>query len=228
MNGEKQMSDAFRTAAILAAAGGFLETYTFLLHGHVFANAQTGNIALCGMAIAHGDATEAVKYLTPVLSFAAGVGFVEIVRLRARTLSRLHWRQLMVLTEAAILAICALLPSGTADMTANLIVSVACALQAQTFRKVHDAPYASTMCTGNLRSLTLTLIAWRRTNERNTGMRALHLAGVIGAFLSGAAIALPVVSACGAKAVSAPIALLLAAVALMAIRPSARDFGQIG
>ncbi|MGN0854329.1 MAG: YoaK family protein [Kiritimatiellia bacterium] len=230
MNGEKQMSDAFRTAAILAAAGGFLETYTFLLHGHVFANAQTGNIALCGMAIARGDVAEAVKYLTPVLSFAAGVGLVEIVRLRARALSRLHWRQLMVLTEVALLTICFFLPGagGSADMAANLVVSIACALQVQTFRKVHDAPFASTMCTGNLRSLTLTLIAWRRTKERGAGARALHLAGVIGAFLAGAAIALPVVSACGAKAVAVPIALLLATVALMAIKPSGRDCERVG
>lgn len=220
MNGEKQMSDAFRTAAVLATAGGFLEAYTFMLHGHVFANAQTGNIALCGMAIAQGNAAGALKYLIPILSFAAGVGFVEIVRLHMRTLPGLHWRQLMVLIETLLLAICFFLPSGTADMTANLIVSIACALQVQTFRKVHDAPFTSTMCTGNLRSLTLALIAWRRAKEQSALSRALHLAGIIVAFLLGAAIALPFISAYGAKAVAVPVTLLLTTVALMATKPS--------
>ena len=38
--------------ASLAMVSGFLETYTYLLKGGVFANAQTGNFALLGMAIA--------------------------------------------------------------------------------------------------------------------------------------------------------------------------------
>ena len=37
--------------ASLAMVSGFLETYTYLLKGGVFANAQTGNFALLGMAI---------------------------------------------------------------------------------------------------------------------------------------------------------------------------------
>ncbi|MGN0846359.1 MAG: YoaK family protein [Kiritimatiellia bacterium] len=219
MKHERQMSEAFRTAAVLAVAGGFLEAYTFVLHGHVFANAQTGNIALCGMSLAQGDFAAVVKYLIPILAFAVGVGFVEIVRMRWRALSWLHWRQLMVLIEAAILTVCFFLPGGRADMVANLIVSVACALQVQTFRKVHGAPFASTMCTGNLRSMTLALIAWRRTGQREARLQAVHLAGVTCAFLLGAAVALPLISRFGERAVLAPMALLLAAVALMTARP---------
>ena len=41
-----QMSDSFRIGAILAAVGGFLDAYTYLARGQVFANAQTGNIVL--------------------------------------------------------------------------------------------------------------------------------------------------------------------------------------
>ena len=78
MAGKTQMSESFRTAAALAFVGGFLETYTFILHGHVFANAQTGNIALCGMAIAETDWISALKYALPVISFA--IPFVHLMR----------------------------------------------------------------------------------------------------------------------------------------------------
>ena len=50
-------SDAWRVAAFLALSGGFQDAYSFLARGHVFANAQTGNIVLFGtkvFALAHG------------------------------------------------------------------------------------------------------------------------------------------------------------------------------
>lgn len=50
-----QMSDSFRIGAILAAVGGFLDAYTYLARGQVFANAQTGNIVLLGVHLSEGD-----------------------------------------------------------------------------------------------------------------------------------------------------------------------------
>ena len=51
MNGQKgkQMSESLRIGLILAAAGGFLDAYTYISRGGVFANAQTGNIVLLGV-----------------------------------------------------------------------------------------------------------------------------------------------------------------------------------
>jgi len=37
------------SGAILAAAGGFLDGLTYVGHGHVFANAMTGNVILLGI-----------------------------------------------------------------------------------------------------------------------------------------------------------------------------------
>lgn len=44
-----QMSESFFLTAILAIVGGFLDSYSYLMRGHVFANAQTGNIVLFGV-----------------------------------------------------------------------------------------------------------------------------------------------------------------------------------
>ena len=38
------------TGLLLAGAGGFLDAYTFVGRGGVFANAQTGNIVLLAVA----------------------------------------------------------------------------------------------------------------------------------------------------------------------------------
>ena len=46
----KQMSESFLTAAFLSLSGGLQDAYTYIYRGHVFANAQTGNIVLSGDA----------------------------------------------------------------------------------------------------------------------------------------------------------------------------------
>ena len=51
----KQMSDNFITGSLLALVGGFLDAYTYLCRGNVFANAQTGNIVLFGAKLAKKD-----------------------------------------------------------------------------------------------------------------------------------------------------------------------------
>ncbi len=50
-NGRKTFADVreFFLTAILAIVGGFLDSYSYLMRGHVFANAQTGNIVLFGV-----------------------------------------------------------------------------------------------------------------------------------------------------------------------------------
>ena len=57
----------------------------------------------------------------------------------------------MLLAEIALLFAVGFLP-GSCDLAANALVSFACAMQVQAFRKVHGYPFASTMCIGNLRS----------------------------------------------------------------------------
>lgn len=51
----RQMSESFRLGAVLALTGGFLDAYTYLIRGGVFANAQTGNIVLLGVRLMEGD-----------------------------------------------------------------------------------------------------------------------------------------------------------------------------
>ena len=49
------MSETHLLGLLLALVGGFLDAYTYVCRGHVFANAQTGNLVLLGIYITNQD-----------------------------------------------------------------------------------------------------------------------------------------------------------------------------
>lgn len=183
----RQMSESFRLGAVLALAGGFLDAYTYLVRGGVFANAQTGNIVLLGIRLMEGDWAGAGHYLVPILAFAAGVLTAELVHARCGRWERLHWRQLTVAAEMILLVAVALLP-GWADSGANVLVSYVCAVQVQSFRKVAGSAFATTMCTGNLRSGTELLYHGLRDRDPVALKRSFEYYGIILCFLLGGAL----------------------------------------
>ena len=89
--------------------------------------------------------------------------------------------------ELAILFIVGLIP-GQYNMTATMLVSFACSMQVQTFRKVNGYGYASTMCIGNLRSGTESLSIYLREKKPEILKKALHYYGIILVFAIGAGI----------------------------------------
>ncbi|MGN8875156.1 YoaK family protein [Pseudoflavonifractor sp. HCP28S3_F10] len=184
--GEKQMSETFALGAVLALAGGFLDAYSYCVRGKVFANAETGNMVLLGIHAIQGEWRTALTYLVPVLAFAAGVVAAECIRSRSGTWPGIHWRQLSVLAELCILLAVAFLPQRW-NMAANVAVSFVCAVQVESFRKVNGNIFATTMCTGNLRSGTERLYRWLQTGEAEQGSRAAQYYGIILCFIAGAA-----------------------------------------
>lgn len=183
---EFQRSESFAAAALLALSGGLLDAYTYLCRGGVFANAQTGNMVLLAIRAAGGKVAEAGRYLIPILAFAAGVMVAETVKRLHRSAGAFHWRHTVLGLEIVLLTAAACAPLGTWDSVVNVAVSFVCALQVEAFRKVHGHAFASTMCTGNLRSGTEAL--YRCVSEQAPG--SLRTAGcyfaVIACFLCGA------------------------------------------
>ncbi len=91
------MSDAFLTGAFLAVVGGFLDAYTYICRGAVFANAQTGNIVLMGIKLSEGNFSGAGQYIIPILAFVAGILISETIKENFREKnSFLHWRQIIL------------------------------------------------------------------------------------------------------------------------------------
>jgi uncharacterized membrane protein YoaK (UPF0700 family) len=61
--------DTVPTGLLLAGAGGFLDAYTFVGRGGVFANAQTGNILLLGVEAGERHWLAALLHVPPILAF---------------------------------------------------------------------------------------------------------------------------------------------------------------
>ena len=210
----RQMSETFRLGALLALVGGFLDAYTYLARGGVFCNAQTGNTVLLGIHLIRRDWLGALHYLVPILAFAAGVLTARAVHDRFGASARLHWRQLTVGAEMLLLAVVAFLPAA-ASGGANVLVSYVCAVQAESFRKVHGSAFATTMCTGNLRSGTERLYECWRTGDRAQGRRAAQYYGIILFFIAGAALGALCTGLWDRRAALAACLLLLGAFLLM-------------
>lgn len=182
-----QMSDKFRSAVFIILSGGFQDAYTYCCRGGVFANAQTGNIVLMSAALFRGEWGSVPKYLVPVLSFLLGIAVAELVHVHYRRQERIHWRQIVLIEEIILLFLVGFIPEYL-DPLANALVSFVCALQVQTFHKIHGQPYASTMCIGNMRSGMESLCAFLRSHDRETLTRSLTYFGVIGVFAVGAGV----------------------------------------
>lgn len=218
---KKQISDSIICGIILALSGGSMDAYSYLFRGHVFANAQTGNIILLGVNLAEGDITTALRYLWPVLAFVAGIVLSDIISATRNSIN-VHWRQISVLIEAALLSIVAFVP-GSTDFVANAIISFACGIQVESFRTIRGNSIATTMCIGNLRSGVYNLDKYLFTKENSFLYKSLIYFGVILSFVIGAIIEGKLIQAFGNYAILFSSVLLIIAMMLMFGRTSGEN-----
>lgn len=186
------MSETFKVGAVSAIAGGFMDAYSYVCRGNVFANAQTGNMLLAGLNIYDGNWSEALKYILPVAFFAVGIVLCEYIRNFVGKCSDgrngfLHWRQVSVLAEMLFLAAVCFIPQKY-NLLANGITSMACGIQLESFRKIRGKGIATTMCIGNLRSATENLCKFIQNREWSFLRRSLFFFGVIFFFVLGAVV----------------------------------------
>ena len=181
------MSESFLIAGILSISGGLQDAYTYMYRGKVFANAQTGNIVLLAQNLIDRNWSVALRYFSPLLFFALGVAAAECIHMRYQKAQRIHWRQLVLAIEILLLFAVGFFPNEM-DLLANAMVSFACAMQVQAFRKVNGYAFASTMCIGNMRSGTEALCVYFHTHDREVLKKALTYFGVIGIFAVGAGL----------------------------------------
>ena len=180
-----QMSEAFINCIFLAMSGGFQDAYTYFTRDGVFANAQTGNVVLMSREFMTGNFKQALKYLFPILAFAAGVFFADRIQKHFKYAKMFHWRQGILLLEIAILLLVGFMPQKMNTLAA-VMVSFSCALQVQTFRKVKGYSYASTMCIGNLRSGISSLSDYIQNKDPEEFNRTVYYFGIIFFFAIGA------------------------------------------
>lgn len=184
MNKNIQMSESLVTGMLLAFTGGFLDAYTYITRGGVFANAQTGNMVLFGIKIFEGD-WYSLSYLIPIFTFIIGIASAEAVKRKYKNSPRLHWRQIIIIAEILVLLICSFVPKNY-NLIVNSAISFVCSLQVAAFRKVNGNPYATTMCTGNLRSAIENLMNYKMQKDNHSLYNSLQYFSVIFIFIAGA------------------------------------------
>ncbi len=224
MERAKQASESIELGIVLALAGGFMDVYSYVARGGVFANAQTGNILLTGVHLSEGDFALAIRYAVPVICFAVGIMLADLVH--ERFYSRFHWRQVTVFAEALILLGVSCM-SSELDLPANCLTSFACGMQVESFRKIHGHGIATTMCIGNLRSALQSVDDYIVTHKRGFLENGALYFGIIACFVAGAVLGNWCVDMLGLRAIAVASALLLLAFVIMfADRERARRRAQ--
>ena len=226
MNSKKkrrgQMSEAFCTAMFLSLSGGLQDVYTYLFRGKVFANAQTGNIVLMAVHAFAGEWGRVLHYLVPLCFFALGVFAAELMHQKLQNLQRLHWRQLVVLCEIVMLFVVGFFPQEW-NLMANALVSFACAMQVQTFRKVNGYAFASTMCIGNLRSCMESLCVYARMRDKHVLHKSACYLGIILMFAVGAGVGGHCIALLGMRTIWFSCLLLLISFLIMFIKEEEKE-----
>lgn len=211
---KKQISDAYYISILLVIVGGFLDTYTYLCRGQVFANTQTGNTVLLGVKLITGNISGAITYIWPILAFIVGVFIAETIRKIFLQHHTIHWRQIVIGFQILILFAVSFLSQEYNSLCTSL-VSFVCGLQLQSFRKFEDNPYASTMCTGNLRTGTELFYMYTQTKEKKTLYKSLQYYTIILFFILGACLGVISIHYLADYALFVAIVLLLIIVFIM-------------
>jgi len=172
-------------AALLATAGGFLDGFTWVGHGRVFANAMTGNVVLLGINCFSGSWRAGLPHLEAILAFLAGVSTAQAMQWRSKRRGA-HYSIVLVL-EIGVLLILSMLPPATPDILFIVAIAFAASMQVQTFREVDGKSYNSTFTTGNLRTLSEAAFCWFFAGRSPATARIVRdFAVICTAFLAGA------------------------------------------
>lgn len=172
----------------LAIVGGFVDAYTYLFRGGVFANAQTGNMVLMGISLANRDFLQAGYYLIPILAFFLGLLATEFLKRKFADEDFTHWQHIALEIELALLLVVGFLPQQVPNVLVNVMLSFVCSMQVNSFRKIKGSPYASTMCTGNLRSATEQLGFFFFDKKPEAAIKSVRYFLIIFAFCCGAVL----------------------------------------
>jgi uncharacterized membrane protein YoaK (UPF0700 family) len=174
--------------ALLASAGGFLDGFTYVGHGHVFANAMTGNVVLLAISCFSGSWRTALHILPAILAFVVGVSVSELMQLRSKRREVSPPYAAVLVLEIAVLLVLSLLPAASPDILFITTIAFAASVQVQTFRNVNGHIFNSTFTTGNLRTLSEAAVGWFMEGHNAASGRVVRdFSTICTVFLLGAA-----------------------------------------
>ncbi|HEY4023754.1 MAG TPA: YoaK family protein [Pseudonocardiaceae bacterium] len=206
-----------RLGVLLGAVGGFLDAFTYVAHGGVFSNAQTGNVVLVAIFAANGDWARVLRQLLPLLAFVLGVFTAEtMTHPRVSAWVRRPMRAALI-AEIVVLLGVSFMPDGVGGFVVVLLVSYVAAVQNSTFDTLRKWPFNTVTLTGNMRTTTRSLYRALVLRAEGEGDKARSFAVVCLAFLIGAVIGAFASTAWGNRAALVGAGLLGAALLLFIV-----------
>ena len=177
-----------RVFSLLMLSGGMLGAFTYSVRGHVFCNAQTGNIVLLGMALGNGTWGKAAYYLIPILAYGLGTVVSELLPKFVNKNGFLRWDTLLVGFELLVTVILGFLPESAPYQISQISINFICSMQYNTFRQAEGIPMATTFCTNHIRQAGIYISKWLQKKDNAALLRFLQHEKMLLLFLAGAAI----------------------------------------
>jgi uncharacterized membrane protein YoaK (UPF0700 family) len=138
--------ETVQIALLLAFTGGYLDAYTWIVHG-VMANTQTANLVLLWVNAMAGKWQEAFHFVPSLFAFMVGVALSSWLRRAVGGRAG----QISLLVEISMLILVAVLTCARCCRHAWCLHGPA--MQTSIFTKVEGSVYSSVMITGNLRQV---------------------------------------------------------------------------
>lgn len=186
---EKQVIGPYErllSGALLVMTAGVLDLYTYIQDGGVFAGLQTGNLILTGLRIGRGDYGSIVQALVSLVMFAVGVAIIRVVQYHYPSERAVTRKRLTLSFEIVIFVVVSVIAGHVSILLTTGLLALAAASQLQEFRRLKNAPFTPLMMTGNVRTLSESLLDFVAQGDMQALKKAGDIATLIGAFFVGA------------------------------------------
>lgn len=171
--------------AMFAVIGGFLEAFTFLLHGGVFCNAQTGNVVMLVIDFVQGDFSGGLRYLYSILAYVVGIILSTVIPMRFK---KVNWPLVVTAIEIVVLVGIAFIPESASDWFTYVTVAFLCSVQYNTFTKLRGVALATTFCTNNIRQTVMHFVRGITDKDKSEYKKSAVYAFIVLCFAAGAAL----------------------------------------
>ena len=154
-----------------------MDAYAFLAHGHVFANAQTGNVVLFAVSAAQADWAHAARHVPPVMACSLGVATAKLLGAQSH---KHTYRATLTCQTIELVTIILLLFFGSSlpDPVVVPTLSFVAALQITSFDSLGPWAFNSAMTTGNLKSATVGAVLWLKGEDRQLNQGKVIVAAI--------------------------------------------------
>ena len=146
----RERASAVISSTLITVAGGALDAWVYLAHGHVFANAQTGNVALMMIAAAEGDFAQAGSHLTSLAAFVTGMFISQQTGSLLKDM-KLNSRDIRLGVESMLLTALGFAANTLSNHTVVACVGFIAGLQITSLSHIGGWSFNTGMTTGNLR-----------------------------------------------------------------------------